>query len=874
MTHVYFVRCLLQRAVRENVCMRKAVIALALSVLAALLAGNLNDVVHAQGDLVAPGNVVAQNTGNPGEVRISWHAVPDAAYYRIGWVAYSDVEAIIASGGDWLERFAFIDIVNRSQTQHTITRLTPGAHYAFIIASNDDRYGTPQWPPSTGWRFLDLTEAPASQSSIGSASVNLTWEAAPGAAYYRIGWVVYSDVEPIIASGGDWLEHFAFVDIANRGQTEHAITRLTPGLQYAFIVAGNDGRYGRPQWPDASGWQFIAPDADQPDPQPQVGQPSCPAPGSRVSEAPDPMSTVGVHGDYDADDDLLIDVSNLQQLDAIRYDPRGRGTPTDQLRYEVAFPDAIAGMGCPLDWGCRGYELVASLNFDTNGNGLADAGDEYWNDGAGWLPIEGYRDFFYGAGHTISNLYINRDDDYVGLFGDSSVSVSHLALVSLDVSGRDFVGGLAGRAGRIIFSYATGSVSGKDTVGGLVGDGHDIEDSCADVTVSGESNIGGMVGDGGYSHITSSYAVGDVSGDDGVGGLIGRGASTIVDSYATGGVTGQGSTVGGLAGFGRVITGSYATGDVTSQGSLVGGLVGSGGGIIRDSYATGDVSGSGKRVGGLVGAVAWDIIDSYATGDVTSEDNSVGGLVGYHRVGRNISGSYATGDVSGKHYVGGLVGYHACCGRNISGSYATGDVSGHDFVGGLVGTNTSRHNRISGSYATGEVTGNRMVGGLAGVGANISGSYANGDVYGEVSVGGLIGCGGIIRASYAIGDVSGDSSVGGLIGTACQLDHARFQIVGSIDESYAVGRVVGSEDVGGLVGGAETNATATARSSYWDTNTSGQAHSVVGEGKTTAELQTPTSATGIYSSWSDHHWDFGTSAQYPVLKPESTEEMQ
>ena len=244
--------------------MKKAVIAVALSVLVALISANVNTVAHAQGDLVAPSNVVAQNTGNPGEVRISWDAVPDAAYYRIGWVAYSDVEPIIASGGDWLEHFAFIDIENRDQTEHVITRLTPGVQYAFIMASNDGRYGTPRWPTATGWAFLTLNEAPATHASLGSTAVNLTWNAVPGAEYYRVGWVVYEDVAPIIASGGDWLEHFAFIDITNRGQTEHTITRLTPGLLYAFIVAGNDGRYGTPQWPPASAWQFMTPSVVQP----------------------------------------------------------------------------------------------------------------------------------------------------------------------------------------------------------------------------------------------------------------------------------------------------------------------------------------------------------------------------------------------------------------------------------------------------------------------------------------------------------------------------------------------------------------------------------------------------------------------------------
>ena len=239
--------------------MKKAVITVALSVLLALLSANVNTVAHAQGNLVAPSNVAAQNTGNPGEVRISWDAVPNAEYYRIGWVAYSDVEPIIAAGGDWLEHFAFIDIENRGQTEHVITRLAPRVQYAFIMASNDGRYGTPRWPAATGWAYLTLNAAPATHASLGSTAVNLSWDAVPCAVYYRIGWVVYSDVEPIIASSGDWLEHFTFIDIANRGQTAHPITRLTPGLQYAFIVAGNDGRYGTPQWPPATGWQFQTP---------------------------------------------------------------------------------------------------------------------------------------------------------------------------------------------------------------------------------------------------------------------------------------------------------------------------------------------------------------------------------------------------------------------------------------------------------------------------------------------------------------------------------------------------------------------------------------------------------------------------------------
>ena len=39
-----------------------------------------------------------------------------------------------------------------------------------------------------------------------------------------------------------------------------------------------------------------------------------------------------------------------------------------------------------------------------------------------------------------------------------------------------------------------------------------------------------------------------------------------------------------------------------------------------------------------------------------------------------------------------------------------------------------------------------------------------------------------------------------------------------------------------------------------------------GTGKTTMELQSPTMAIGIYSSWSTDVWDFGTTTQYPALQ--------
>ena len=91
--------------------------------------------------------------------------------------------------------------------------------------------------------------------------------------------------------------------------------------------------------------------------------------------------------DYDRNNNNLIDITNLAQLNAIRYDLNGDGTPSSQgnVAYSAAFPGAASGMGCRTT--CTGYELRRSLNFDRNGDGEITEGDHYWNEGAGWHPI-------------------------------------------------------------------------------------------------------------------------------------------------------------------------------------------------------------------------------------------------------------------------------------------------------------------------------------------------------------------------------------------------------------------------------------------------------------------------------------------------------
>ena len=259
--------------------------------------------------------------------------------------------------------------------------------------------------------------------------------------------------------------------------------------------------------------------------------------GSGAHQGAPASVTLGTTTDYDTDDDGLLEISNLAQLNAIRYDPDGDGVVTDDTsttgtnefaEYAAAFPNRLPGMGCP-DTGCTGYELTADLDFDENRDGSITSADAaYWNAGAGWQPIAGFTAVFEGNGHTISNLFISRSgDEDVGLFGSpgSGAVVRGLGLTGVSVTGGERTGALVGaNSGEIRFSYAVGSVNGSNDAGGLAGSnaaGGVIAGSYAAVAVSGSSNVGGLVGDN-AGNITAVYATGSVTGANGVGGLVGR----------------------------------------------------------------------------------------------------------------------------------------------------------------------------------------------------------------------------------------------------------------------------------------------------------------------------------------------------------------
>ena len=244
-----------------------------------------------------------------------------------------------------------------------------------------------------------------------------------------------------------------------------------------------------------------------------------------------PVLVYHLTNDYDMDNDGYIDIANLAQLDAVRHDLNGNGDAT-VAAYAAAFPrraTAASGrMGCPST-GCVGYELVASLDFDTNGDGsVTVTGDTYWDSGAGWNPIGTYTSRFKGNGHTINNLFISRaSTSNVGLFGETSgARIETLGVTNANVRGGNDTGILIGdmNGGAVVACYTTGRLQGNDQTGGLVGyarNGPSINTAYSTAYVIGSQYVGGLVGFGFRSSITNSYSTGRVAPANNSGGFLG-----------------------------------------------------------------------------------------------------------------------------------------------------------------------------------------------------------------------------------------------------------------------------------------------------------------------------------------------------------------
>lgn len=242
-------------------------------------------------------------------------------------------------------------------------------------------------------------------------------------------------------------------------------------------------------------------------------------------------------------------------------------------------------------------------------------------------------------------------------------------------------------------------------------------------------------------------------------------------------------------------------------------------------FFTGVLDGAGHRITNMtVQQPEKDYVGLFAVINGMSQEISVKHLRLSHS---QVNGNGSVGTLVGEIQFAGLEDIQ------VENGTVSGEVGP---VGGIAGLMVRGHmNLVS---FQGDVEGLSGVGGLAGMGAgvDISRSYTEGAVTaGMILAGGIAGhldVGSRITQSYSVSDVSAMDFVGGLAG----------QFIAGPDfdgivHSYAAGKVAGGEGAmgaGGLIGLQEG---VIADSAYWNTESTGQWESAVGEPLDDSEMQ-------------------------------------
>ena len=311
---------------------------------------------------------------------------------------------------------------------------------------------------------------------------------------------------------------------------------------------------------------------------------------------------------------------------------------------------------------------------------------------------------FDGLGYDIFGLTINRQQNFVGLFGAISGSAAvarNFTINSGSISGLGNVGSVAGavRNGALIENITnTADVSGENQVGGIAGtlssqvnssEKTSVNDLVNYGSVRGEQMVGGILGYSSHVNIGGATAnFGSVSGKDDnssnqIGGIVGQAYETTIGDGKNQiinqlNVTG-GYNVGGIVGYLRgsnTVQNAANYGDVTAKG-----YVAHNDDDAKYKYHKVDGSLDSKTVnvanaGGIVGSangatptqpngkVTINNVQNY--GDVTTRRDgddkhyiagNVGGIVGRAENTTITNAENSENHVAGAHNVGGVVGY-------------------------------------------------------------------------------------------------------------------------------------------------------------------------------------------------------------------------
>ena len=301
--------------------------------------------------------------------------------------------------------------------------------------------------------------------------------------------------------------------------------------------------------------------------------------------------------------------------------------------------------------------------------------------GSGWNPITSFSGTLNGNGHKVTGLYINKSTtDYVGLFSQTNSAQIKNLTVEGDVTGGNYVGGIAGCTYSSGYNveyenvHFVGTVNGKKYVGGIAG---------YDKPSEGYTSVGPGIE---YSKCGFS---GTISGDDYLGGIVGYASAEISNAVVDAKISGN-QYIGGVSG------------------SILGSTKGW---SIEDCYAAVDISATAGYVGGICGNGLGSSVERCAvSGNIVAAGDKVGGIIGYATCysgvskNANIDNSYFTGYIKANDLVGGIIGYNGGDGWQnsktkvywgfvyVQNNYVKGTVIGHDKVGGILSGYTYSNN--------------------------------------------------------------------------------------------------------------------------------------------------------------------------------------
>ena len=301
---------------------------------------------------------------------------------------------------------------------------------------------------------------------------------------------------------------------------------------------------------------------------------------------------------------------------------------------------------------------------------MKDYSDSYFElannidlDNHNWLSFE-FKGSLDGKGCVISNLNIERNTDYQGLFSKiNNGNVQNLTIknVTINAPSQSYVGALSGYVENFqenksisnchVILTEKSQITGNEKTAGLIG--CLMRGSISECTVEysgtstdvikGNNSIGGLIGLASYSYklaMSSCQVFANVKGSKNVGGIVGNTMwGILIEQCAFKGIISGEENIGGVMGYCKdsEIIATKADVELTASKGYGGGLVGCAenrnrtGGIAA-CYATGTLKSNssattfGGLLGGVTGGEYYSTLMSYST--VTSQITNFDGIAG------------------------------------------------------------------------------------------------------------------------------------------------------------------------------------------------------------------------------------------------------